>query len=256
MSTLLTMSNELSWAIIPFLQMPGLLDRSRLAVQLYQFPMSTGRLNNRAKFLVVAAAISSAETWCSSASVCAVWVTNAGSLRLPRSACRSEPGGVGFDQDAVERHAGRHVAQGLRLGIGKIAGKRDQKTKIERALRLLPTPAETVHYAAKAGGRPVFFEHFEKIVPGVGCAIFRPAMDEDRPLARGGDLELADKPFALNGMGRALVVIVQADLAAGDDFRFGEQAIELGQRGVVGFGARCADRFRRLHRAGACRACH
>ena len=63
----------------------------------------------------------------------------------------SEPGRVGFHQNPVQWHAGGHVAQRLRLGVGEIAGKGDQKAKVERAPRLLPTAAETVHDAAQAG---------------------------------------------------------------------------------------------------------
>ena len=60
-------------------------------------------------------------------------------------------------------------------------------------------------------------------------------MDEDGALAGGGDFELLDEALALDRMRRALVVIVEADFAAGNHFGFGEQAVELGQRGVVGF---------------------
>ena len=62
-----------------------------------------------------------------------------------------------------------------------------------------------------------------------------PAMDEDGPLAGGGDFELADEALALDAVRRAFVVVVEADFAAGDDFRLGQQAVELGQDGVVDF---------------------
>ncbi len=61
-------------------------------------------------------------------------------------------------------------------------------------------------------------------------------MDEDGALARGGDFKLADEACALDVVRRALVVVVEADLAAGDDFGLGEQAVEFGEGGVVGFG--------------------
>ena len=77
-------------------------------------------------------------------------------------------------------------------------------------------------------------EDDEKIVPGVGGFICPAAVDEDRPLARRGDLKLADQAFALHVAGRAFVVVVEADLAAGDDFRLGEKRGELGQGLVVG----------------------
>ncbi len=44
------------------------------------------------------------------------------------------------------------------------------------------------------------------------------------------------RPVALHIARRALVVVVEADLAAGDDFRLGQQRVEFGERGIVGFG--------------------
>ena len=38
-------------------------------------------------------------------------------------------------------------------------------------------------------------QDFKKIVPGVGRTVFRPAMDQDRPLARRRDLKLANQPL-------------------------------------------------------------
>ena len=94
----------------------------------------------------------------------------------------SEPGRVSLHQYAIEGDACSDIAQGLRLGVGEVAGERDEKAEIERAPRLLPTPAETMHYAAKAGRCPVFFQHLKKVVPGVCRAIFWPAMNQDRRL--------------------------------------------------------------------------
>ena len=85
---------------------------------------------------------------------------------------------------------------------------------------------------------PMRLQNLEKIVPGVGRPVFRPAMDQDGPLARGGDFELANQPFALHLMRRALVVVVEADLAAGDHLRLGQQAVQLGQNRVVDSGRR------------------
>src|SRR6266568_71499 len=61
-------------------------------VPLYQFPTPGGRLNNRAKFFVVAVAISSELIPSASASVFAVCVTQAGSFRLPRRAAGASQG--------------------------------------------------------------------------------------------------------------------------------------------------------------------
>ena len=64
--------------------------------------------------------------------------------------------------------------------------------------------------------------------PVAGDPGFWPAMDEDGPLARGRNFKLSDKPFALNRMSGALVVIIETDFAAGNHFRLSEQAIKLG----------------------------
>ena len=160
----------------------------------------------------------------------------------------SEPGRVGFDQDAVEGHAGGHVAERLRLGIGKIAGKGEEEAQVERAPRLLPSAAEAVHDAAQAGWPPMLFENVEKIVPGVGGLVCPPAMDQDGPLARGGDFELADEPLALHVARGAFVVVVEADFAAGDDFGLGQKGVQLGQS-VSSAWVCCGDRCRRWRRA-------
>ena len=150
---------------------------------------------------------------------------------------RGQPGGIGLDQNGVEGQAGGHVAQGLGLGIGEIAGERDQKTEVERAAGLLPSAAEAVHDAAQAVGAPVDLEDFKEVVPGVGGLVCAPAMDEDGALAGGGNFELADQARALDRMGRAFVVVVEADFAAGDDLGLDQQAIEPGENRVIDFGA-------------------
>ena len=61
-------------------------------------------------------------------------------------------------------------------------------------------------------------------------------MDEDGALARGGDFKLLDEAAALDVVRGAFVVVVEADFAAGDDLGFGEQGVEFGEGGFVGFG--------------------
>ena len=61
-------------------------------------------------------------------------------------------------------------------------------------------------------------------------------MDQDGPLARGGNLKLADEACSLHVARSALVIVVEADFAAGDDFRLGQKGVEFGQSGVIGFG--------------------
>ncbi len=143
---------------------------------------------------MVAAAISSSVTPINPAKVWAVRVTNAGSFRLPRSGAGASQGASVSTSTASSGILRRHVAQRLSLGIGQIPGERNQKTQIERTPRLLPVAAEAVHHAAEAGWPPMVFQNGEKIVPGIGGLVaFRPAMDEDRPLAGGGNLQLLDE---------------------------------------------------------------
>ena len=60
-------------------------------------------------------------------------------------------------------------------------------------------------------------------------------MDEDGPFARRGNLELADEARALHVVRGALVIVVEADFAAGDDFRLGQEGVEFGQGIFIGF---------------------
>jgi hypothetical protein len=64
-------------------------------------------------------------------------------------------------------------------------------------------------------------------------------MDEDGPLARRGNLELADQALALHVVRRALVVVVEADLAAGNHLRLGQQASSWPGHRFVGFVVLC-----------------
>src|ERR1700752_1361069 len=93
-----------------------------------------------------------------------------------------------------------------------------------------------MHYASDAGSSPILFEHLEKIIQGVRSSILWPAMDQDRPLARGSDQELADEPLPLDGMGCALVIVIKPDLAPGNHLRLAQQVVKLCQRRVVGLG--------------------
>ncbi len=60
-------------------------------------------------------------------------------------------------------------------------------------------------------------------------------MDQDRPLARRGNLKLVDEASSLYIVRSAIVIVIEADFAAGDDFRLGEQCVEVGQSGFIGF---------------------
>ena len=101
---------------------------------------------------VVAAAISSLVTLSNPARVWAVWTTKAGSLRWPRWGAGASQGASVSTRSHPAATRG-HIAERLRLGIGEIAGKRDQESEVERAARLLPSAAEAVHDAAQSGCR-------------------------------------------------------------------------------------------------------
>ena len=61
-------------------------------------------------------------------------------------------------------------------------------------------------------------------------------MDENGPLAHRGNLKLADETRALHVVRGALVIVVEADFAAGYDFRLGQEGVEFGQGSFIGFG--------------------
>src|SRR5580698_8681503 len=155
-----------------------------------------------------------------------------------------QPWGVGLHQNPIHWDARGDVAERLGFGISKIPCERYEEAEVERAPRLLPARAEAMHHAAQAGRAPMFFQNQQQIVPGVGGFVRPAAVDEDGALAGGGNFKLLDEARALDRMRRALVVIIEANLPAGDDFRLGEQAVEFGKNGVV--------RFRRVVRIHAC----
>src|ERR1700691_108670 len=137
----------------------------------------------------------------------------------------SQPGSVGLDQNPIQWDSGGNLAQGLGFGIGEIAGKRDEEAQGERAAALLPSATKAVHHAAQAGRPPVGFKDFEEIVPGVAGFVGSAAVDEYGALAGGSYFELPDETRTLDQVRSALVVVVEADFAAGNDFRLGEQAV-------------------------------
>src|SRR5581483_903588 len=144
-------------------------------------------------------------------------------IALAAAICGSQPRSVRFHQYAIQRQPGGYIAQRLSFGIRKIAGKGDEKSQIERPPRFLPSAAEAVHDAAQAGGLPMLFEDLEEMVPGIGRVIFRPAVDQDGPLACRRDLELADQSLALHIVRSTFMVIVETDLTAGDDLGLCQQ---------------------------------
>src|SRR5579871_927647 len=122
-----------------------------------------------------------------------------------------KPGGVSLHEEVIERNFGRNITKRLGLGIGDVAGKRDKEAEIERPPGLLPLTAKAMHDAAQTSVPPVGVERQEEMIPGVGRAVFRAAMDEDRPLASGGNLELLDQTRTLNVVWSAFVIIIEAN---------------------------------------------
>src|ERR1700722_11763460 len=91
-----------------------------------------------------------------------------------------------------------------------------------------------MHHAAEAGGGPMMIQDIEKIIPRVGGAFFWTAMNENGPLTRRGDFKLRDEARALRLARCAFVVVVEADLAAGNHLGLSQKTIQLGQRISVG----------------------
>ena len=113
------------------------------------------------------------------------------------------------------------VANGLSLREGDVSGKGDHKPGVKGAAGVVPFAGKAVQDAAEAGGFPLLFEQVESVVPGVGAVVGWAAVDDDGLLVGGGDLHLAAEDLLL-GFARGVVVeVVEADLAAGDDFGFG-----------------------------------
>jgi len=134
-----------------------------------------------------------------------------GLVALAAEALRSEEGGIGFDEDGVERKDGSDVAQGLGFRIGDVAGEGDAETHVEAAAGIVESAAETVENAAVAGAGPAFFEDGQAIGPGLA------AVDDDGQAAAAGDGELVAKDGLLNVARGVVVVIVEADFTPGDD---------------------------------------
>ena len=61
-------------------------------------------------------------------------------------------------------------------------------------------------------------------------------MDDDGELGGAGDFHLADEDIFLDVARGVVVVIVEADFSAGDDFGGAGELFELGEVGVGGFG--------------------
>src|SRR5271170_257739 len=133
---------------------------------------------------------------------------------------RSEEWGVGFDQHAVERDLHGDIADGLRFRECDVAGKGDKEAAVHGAPGVVPFAGEAVQDAAEAFGRPFGFDHVERVVPCVGAVVRGATVDDDGLLVGGGDFHLLAEDGFLHLSRGVVVEVVETDFAAGDDFWF------------------------------------
>jgi hypothetical protein len=97
-----------------------------------------------------------------------------------------------------------------------------------------------MHYAAESGCRPLLAQYCQKVIPGIVAVLAGAAMDQDWEPYGCGKLQLLPEDLLLNVTGRVVVMVVEANLANGDDLgvlceplhvrevRGGEQACFMG----------------------------
>src|SRR6185437_6400050 len=95
-----------------------------------------------------------------------------------------------------------------------------------------------MHHAAEARVPPMLFQNCKEIVPRVCHSILGPTVNQDGPLARCCNFELCNQPAPLHLVWRALMVVIEADLAAGDYAGLGQQSVQLLERRLIGLSRR------------------
>ena len=128
-----------------------------------------------------------------------------------------EVGGVGLDQQSVERDALRDLLQGDGVLEGHDPRERDVEAEVERGTRRLPVLGEAVHDAADGSGA-FFTEQAQGVLPGF-------AQMHDQRLAagtRGGDVPAETRALPFRAV--LVPVVVEARLADGDDLGMRGQA--------------------------------
>ena len=151
---------------------------------------------------------------------------------------RSQIRTIGFRQQAVEGNGKRRLAQVFRLLEGDVAGKRNQKSHVEKAARILTCPTEAVQDSAQARGAPVLVEDFGQVPPCVTT------MDDHRQLKGARNLKLANENLLLNFPRRMVVEIIEPDLADGKNFGLDGrllQSVEVALFSARRFGKRLSD---------------
>src|SRR5262249_694809 len=124
---------------------------------------------------------------------------------------------VSFDENAVKRRVLSRFPNLLRFREGNISSEGNHETHVESTQSMLPGAGEAVEDSTQTTGGPLLSEHGQAFVPGVIAALRRSAVDHDRQLDRARQFHLFEKDNLLYCSRRMVVVIIQSDLAPGDD---------------------------------------
>jgi len=134
---------------------------------------------------------------------------------------------IGLNQHPIERHFEGGVANQLRLRKRDVSRERNHEPQIERLLRVLPAPRETVQNPAQAAAAPVLAQQLQTIFPGVVAALRRPAVNHHRQPGRLRQLKLLQENQLLHLAGRVIVKVIQPNLSPGNHFRSFRESLEF-----------------------------
>src|ERR1700745_1324813 len=124
---------------------------------------------------------------------------------------------VSFEENAVKRRVLGGLPNLLRFREGNISSEGNHETHVESTQGMLPAACEAVEDSTQTTGGPLLSEHRQTILPGVIAALRRSAVDHDRQLGRARQFHLFKKDKLLYLSRRMIVVVIQSDLAPGDD---------------------------------------
>lgn len=128
---------------------------------------------------------------------------------------------IGLDQQAIERDALRDFVKLSCFGEGDRPGQRDVRAQLKAGGGVGPIATEGVHDNREA------LRGLRQNPHGIGLCI--PSMDHHRQPVLACESELLPKQRVLCILRRAVMVIIQADLAQRDDFWLPEQRDDLAQ---------------------------
>src|SRR5579884_2175045 len=134
---------------------------------------------------------------------------------------------IGLDEEALGGHEAHRRAQRLGVLERHDARHRDGEAQVEVAARVGGVAGEAVDDAAH-GVRALGAQQLRRL--GVRLA----DVDDEGPAVRAGERHVAGESRALCRARRAVIVVVEAGLADGDDAGCGEPAREGGEGVVVG----------------------